>query len=329
MRFNFILIVILRLILNMFLWVVRVTMGLHLKPKLVPNCPSNILAEYAKCPFDPKSPFKQFATKLPSSSGTSSSGTRRWKCHFCDEEWFGSITRVNAHLLFIKGKGVEICGFLANPENLIYKVEINKLWGLPIDSVPVPTTLHHRSHMQPSQLQSFKPNHTLQMRVGGTPGSSSSAHAREGRGKRKLQSQTQSNPISNLFNMQLKDDIDDAIGKFFFANGIPFHVARSPYYKEMISMVARRGPSYVPPGETKLRTTILDKNYSKINLLMEKMKECWVKTGCNIVMDGWTDISHRPLINIMVTCTEGPYFLKVVDCSGHRKDADFQFEVLK
>ena len=57
--------------------------------------------------------------------------------------------------------------------------------------------------------------------------------------------------------------------------------------------------------------------------------ECLMDSGCSIIMDGWMDISHRPLINIMVTCTKGPYFLKAVDCSGHRKDVDFQYHVLK
>ena len=88
-------------------------------------------------------------------------------------------------------------------------------------------------------------------------------------------------------------------------------------------------PSYMPPGDHKLRTTVLDRAYDKVGILMEQMKACWMESGCSIIMDGWTDISHRPLINIMVTCTEGPYFLKAVDCTGHRKDADFQFHVLR
>lgn len=35
------------------------------------NCPSTILANFAKGPFDPKSPLKQFATKLQSRHGAS------------------------------------------------------------------------------------------------------------------------------------------------------------------------------------------------------------------------------------------------------------------
>lgn len=62
---------------------------------------------------------------------------------------------------------------------------------------------------------------------------------------------------------------------------------------------------------------------------MEKMKRTWVTSGCSIVMDGWTDIRHRPLINIMVTSTAEPYFLSAIDCSGHSKDVHLQFQILK
>ena len=55
------------------------------------------------------------------------------------------------------------------------------------------------------------------------------------------------------------DDIDDAVGRFLFSNGIPFHFSHSPYYKEMVQALVRVGPSYVPPGETKLRTVVLER----------------------------------------------------------------------
>ena len=46
------------------------------------------------------------------------------------------------------------------------------------------------------------------------------------------------------------------------------------------------GPSFVPLGETKLRTTILDKEYSKVNILVEDMRKIWMTEGCSIIMDG-------------------------------------------
>lgn len=64
------------------------------------NFPSTIVEDFAKGPFDPKSPLKQFATKLQSRLGTSR-GTKLWKCHFCGLEFQGSVTKINAHLLHI------------------------------------------------------------------------------------------------------------------------------------------------------------------------------------------------------------------------------------
>ncbi|KAH9292010.1 hypothetical protein KI387_042802, partial [Taxus chinensis] len=281
------------------------------------SCPSKLLEPFAKGPFEKRSPLSQFAMKQVRLGATR--GTRTWKCHFCQVEFQGSITRVNAHLLHIRGKGVGPCDKLS----LKQRAEINKLWGCNTEGKPVSTTLAMRS-ATPSSARTF---HGAQLP---TYPSSSTSGAVEPKGKHKMTgSSDAANTVAELFNVQNKDDADDAIGKLFFACGIPFHVARSPYYKDVVAKITRAGPSYVPPGETKLRTTILDKNYSKINILMEKMKATWVTTGCNIIMDGWTNIRHHPLINIMVTCTEGPYFLKAIDCSGHVKDADFQFQILR
>lgn len=85
------------------------------------ECPYKLLAEYAKDLFDTKSPLKQFASKILGTSGTSDD-MKKWKCNICSVEWFDSITRVNAHFLFIQGKGVEPCPFLEDPANIKYRI---------------------------------------------------------------------------------------------------------------------------------------------------------------------------------------------------------------
>jgi hypothetical protein len=52
--------------------------------------------------------------------------------------------------------------------------------------------------------------------------------------------------IAGMYSKLNCDDTDDAIGKFLFSNGIPFHVSRSPYYKDMVKAIATIEPSYVP-----------------------------------------------------------------------------------
>ena len=120
--------------------------------------------------------------------------------------------------------------------------------------------------------------------------------------------------ITEMYGKLTREDADDAIGRFIFANGIPFHVARSPYYKEMARALVATSPSYVPLGEHNLRMEVLGRQVSKINVQKEQMRETWARSGCSIVMDGWIDITKRPLINIIVTCIDGPFFLRAVNC---------------
>jgi len=132
-----------------------------------------------------------------------------------------------------------------------------------------------------------------------------------------------------MFNGQRREEAEDAVAEFFFGNGISFNASRSPLYKEMFKKVLAVGPSFQPPGYNKMRTTMLDRGVTKMQGLMEGLRKTWAKSGCSIVMDGWTNIQQRPLLNIIVTSESGPYFLRAIDCSGKMKDAGYQFEVLK
>ena len=126
-----------------------------------------------------------------------------------------------------------------------------------------------------------------------------------------------------------RDEANDAIVDFFIANGISFNATRSPYYKEMVRKSIAAGTGYTPLGYNKMRTSLLDRGVTIMHGLMEDLKQFWVHSGCSIVMDGWTYIRQRPVLNVIATSPEGPYFLKAIDCSGKTKDATFMFEMLK
>ncbi|KAH9292112.1 hypothetical protein KI387_042698 [Taxus chinensis] len=113
-----------------------------------------------------------------------------------------------------------------------------------------------------------------------------------------------SNPIGNMFDVHGRDAVDAAIAHFFYANGIPFNVARSPYYEEMVRAINKGPAGYKPPGYEKLHTTLIDKEKTRIEQQTAPVKRVWSSEGCNIVMDG-------------------PYFLKAIDCSGQEKNAEF------
>lgn len=62
---------------------------------------------------------------------------------------------------------------------------------------------------------------------------------------------------------------------------------------------------------------------------MEDLRQTWITDGYSIITNGSTDIKHWPLISLIVTSSAGSYFLRAIDCTGKRKDAAFQFEILR
>ncbi|GFS29134.1 hypothetical protein Acr_00g0005490 [Actinidia rufa] len=100
----------------------------------------------------------------------------------------------------------------------------------------------------------------------------------------------------------------------------PFHLARNPYCASSYTFAANHNISgYLPPGYNLLRTTLLKRERSNIDRLLEPIRDTWSEKGVSIVSDGWSDSQRRPLINFMAVKEGGPMFLKAVDCSREQR----------
>jgi hypothetical protein len=100
------------------------------------------------------------------------------------------------------------------------------------------------------------------------------------------------------------DGANDAVAKFFFAEGIPFMKVNSPYFRDMLKAVSK-APGYTPPDRHTLATTMLDKQYKETQKLVEQTFE-----GCKdvtLVSDGWKASNKDPLVNFVVLCGNNRY----------------------
>ncbi|XP_071726331.1 uncharacterized protein [Rutidosis leptorrhynchoides] len=118
------------------------------------------------------------------------------------------------------------------------------------------------------------------------------------------------------------------IGRFFFENGIPFNVATSPSFTNMLRSVGNFGRGFKPPSMHELRTWILDEEVKTTNAMVDDIKATWKKTGVSLLSDGWSDMRNRSLINFLVNNQYGTVFLKTVDASDCIKNAQKIFELL-
>lgn len=118
------------------------------------------------------------------------------------------------------------------------------------------------------------------------------------------------------------------IGRFFFENGLPFNIATSPSFPNMLRSVANYGRGLKPPSMHELRSWILDKEEETTSQIVDDIKSTWKKTGVSLLSDGWTDMRNRSLINFLVNNPHGTVFLKTVDASDCVKNAEKLFELL-
>ena len=132
-------------------------------------------------------------------------------------------------------------------------------------------------------------------------------------------------PLEASFKIQARNAIDCEIARMFYSSGLPFHLARSPYYRSAFSYTANTYSlsGYVPPSYNKLRGPLLEKERAHVENLLQPIKNSWKQKGVTIVSNGWSNPQRRPLINFMAINESEPMFLKAIDGSGETKDKDF------
>ena len=120
-----------------------------------------------------------------------------------------------------------------------------------------------------------------------------------------------------------KEEVDDKVAAFFYANGIAFYASRSLEYTEMVAAIARHGASYTAPKYDVLRTTLLDRAGARCEAKGVAFLAKEHKGGFTICYDGWTDAASRALLNLLVATPSGSLFLDAVDTNGKLKDAEY------
>ncbi|XP_031250194.1 uncharacterized protein LOC116114653 [Pistacia vera] len=111
-----------------------------------------------------------------------------------------------------------------------------------------------------------------------------------------------------------KEDVDDMIARFFYADGLNVNVINSPYFLEMLKAISAFGPGYELPSIDKFSDSFLSKEKERIEKFMASIRESWPHTGCSMLcisrLDSTLGYFH---ISIFVSSPRGLIFLKAVD----------------
>ncbi|GKF83565.1 hypothetical protein Tco_0245221, partial [Tanacetum coccineum] len=140
-------------------------------------------------------------------------------------------------------------------------------------------------------------------------------------------------PIEESFGVMERSMVDLKIMTGLCANGIPFNVLRNPHFQEMVSAINKAPDGYKPPSSEKARTVLLDECVRDVEKDLTPIKDTWYSQGVSIVSDGWSNVKHNPLINVLAVNSRGAMFMFAEDFSGVEKTgveiADFLISAIE
>ncbi|KAL0313520.1 UNVERIFIED_CONTAM: hypothetical protein Sradi_5751300 [Sesamum radiatum] len=179
-------------------------------------------------------PLWKFVTKLGRIEG--GGGNVSFTCNICKGAYKGSYSRVKAHLLKIGGNGIKGC-----PKVTVSQiVEMTKLED---------EAVQRKERGQPKMVSlplsicssSQSSSHSVSMDA---INSSSFRQERYEPKKRKVGSDS---ALEKAFNFQVREQLDSEIARMFYSGGLPFNLARNPYYVRAFSFAANNNiAGYVP-----------------------------------------------------------------------------------
>jgi hypothetical protein len=97
----------------------------------------------------------------------------------------------------------------------------------------------------------------------------------------------------------------------------------------MLESIGQYGPGYRSPSYHEIRNPLLDRAVKKTDEVRKKHEEAWKEYGCTIMSDGWTDTSHRHLINFLANSPAGTFFLGSVNASSEIANAPMLADLLE
>ena len=196
------------------------------------------------------------------------------QCNYCDKQfWVGSGNRIRSHL------GVETISGVAKCANVPDKV--------------VAAFLKAEGEKQTQNAEVSKRRMLDVSTQGASTSASSSTDLKQPK-------------ITTVYDKHKKVEVDEAVARMCYSTGVSFNIVNNKHFREMCLKIGQFGASYQVPSDFPIRTTLLDKEYARINhRVTEFHSQHLGLTGGTIVSDGWSDAQRRPLLNFLLVTPAG------------------------
>ena len=130
--------------------------------------------------------------------------------------------------------------------------------------------------------------------------------------------------LDEVYQLNKWKELDEKWASFFYDANLPFNVGRHPVFIEAVNATASVGFNYKLPLYNALRTTLIKSKKIEVEAEVKKTTSFSIETyGVSLCSDGWDNVVHPLLMNIMLSCPAGNIFLGSVDTSGNKKTKEY------
>ncbi|KAL0916506.1 hypothetical protein M5K25_014025 [Dendrobium thyrsiflorum] len=123
-------------------------------------------------------------------------------------------------------------------------------------------------------------------------------------------------------------EVISAICKFFYYAAVPFNVADSSYFHKMLDLVGQYGQGFKVPSATEISGRFLQNEVAATREQITEVKASWNSTGCTVILDKWKDVNGRTLLDTLVSCPRGTYYISCIDASDIIENVSSLFKFL-
>ncbi|KAH6555369.1 hypothetical protein KP509_1Z261600 [Ceratopteris richardii] len=242
---------------------------------------------------------------------TKKSNSHHWTCKYCGKRYTSGATRLLQHISKLGGQ-VAACKEI--PDHIASEIR-QKMMGSPST---LPTSVRgYASHSSRATDSTSSHEEESPFHDSNVGSSSQSPLQRESQSMRQSGlGQAPGHVKSSLTWIKEKQKIADIeIARTVIMENLSFNLLNSNQWKIMVKAISEVGPyqGWSGPSYSDMRTTKIDEEKKRIDLSLAPMREKWFRYGCTILSDGWKDRKNRGILNILVSCPIGTFFLRVVE----------------
>jgi len=238
-------------------------------------------------------------------------------CNFCEKITKGGITRAKEHLIGKSGN-VESCQ--KTPPNVVKELKeymANKKSGTTYSSSRSGNVTNIRDFEfgEPIGFDGSEDefadscNATTKTKCGTKKGPMDRfcKNPKNAINRRKMEMLRRTNITESMDKNEVLK-VHQYIACFWYQVGFSFNLIQLKSFENMVATIGQYGPHLPIPSYHDIKVPLLKKEVEYTENLMKDHMEQWVKYGCTIMFDAWTNRKQKCIINFLINSQAGTVF---------------------